>query len=228
VRLTDKWHDLERRLMAIEGHKLVVLDSTYDVIDFEGSTKNSDNHVKRVITLFDRLCRKCDCTFICLWHPSRAGMGRGDEGGFATAWDNAPRNAISIKPSQNDPDIFELRAEKRNNLAMGQPMMLRWDEGAMVPVIASEADAIMEHEAVVEVAILAANAGSPIQMKTKPVTWVFTDIEAKVGHKVKLPQIRDHLAEETRRPNARIKYQAHDPHGRGAPAGWVRQEPTEA
>lgn len=216
---TSKWEDLERRLLAIDGHKFVVLDSTYDVIDFTGSTKNSDNHVRTVIRLLDRLCRRTDTTMVCLWHPSRAGMGRGDEGGFATAWDNAPRNAISIKPIEDD--LFELGAEKRNNLAKFKPLILRWDEGAMTPVVASEADAIMEHEAVVEVAILAARAEQPLKLRDKPVNWVYEDIAKRIGRKLNTAAIRDHLQRECARPNARMAYRNHDPHGRGEPAGWV-------
>lgn len=222
VHTTKKWDDLIARMGAIVGHKVVVLDSTYDVIDFLGSTKNSDNHVRAVIRLFDRLCRKADCTFICLWHPSRAGMSRGDEGGFATAWDNAPRNAVSIKPMDDD-DTFELAAEKRNNLAKGRPVILRWVEGTLQVVTDDDATAIMEHEAVVDVALEAARTGQPIPMKAKPPTWVFEDIEARCGHRMKVSDIRDHLTRECRRENSRLEYRHYDKHGRGEPAGWVKR-----
>lgn len=220
VHATKKWTDLCERMTAIPGHKVITLDSTYDVVDFLGSTKNSDNHVRAVIRLFDRACRKLDCTFICLWHPSRAGMSRGDEGGFATAWDNAPRNAVSIKPME-DADTFELRAEKRNNLAPGRPCVLQWIEGTLQVMSDDDATAIMLHEAAVEVALWAARQGMPIPMKAKPVSWVFEEMEKRTGRKLKVQDIRDLLARECRRENSRLEYRYHDRHGRGEPAGWV-------
>lgn len=221
VTKTGKWDDLEARLTAIPGPKMLVLDSTYDVIDFAGATKNSDGHVRTVIRMFDRLCRQTNTTIICLWHPSRAGMGRGDEGGFATAWDNAPRNAISIKPVEGEDDMFELNAEKRNNLAKGRPLILRWIEGILAAITNDDASALMEHEAVIEVALLAANSGQPVAMRTKPATWVFEEIAKRGGRKMSITMIRDHLSSECRRDTTRLSYRHHDPHGRGEPAGWV-------
>lgn len=216
---TPKWTDLARRLKDIPGHKFVVFDSTYDVIDFRGSTKNSDTHVRMVIRMFDRMCRDCDATMVTLWHPSRAGMGRGDEGGFSTAWDNAPRNAISIKPLEDG--TFSLQAEKRNNFAPGLPLILRWADGAMIPVVGDEATQIMEHEAVVEIAMQADMAHQPISKRGKPVKWIFDEIEKLAGRPMGMADIRNALADECRRKDARLTYRNHDPHGRGDPAGWV-------
>ncbi len=222
---TALWPDLERRLKAIAGHKFLVLDSTYDVIDFAGSTKNSDAHVRTVIRMLDRLCRSTDTTILCLWHPSRAGMARGDEGGFATAWDNTPRNAIAI--TEIEEDRYELAAKKRNDMAKGQPLLLCWSEGALVPIVASEADQIMVHDVVVEIALLAGDSAQAIKKMGKPNGWIFTDIERKLGRRLNVKEIKDHLNEECRRANSRLRYINHDPHGRGEPAGWYRAEEKE-
>lgn len=219
---TEKWGDLEKRLRAMPGHKFVVLDSTYDVVEFSGSTKNSDSHVRTIIHMFDRLCRKTDSTIVCLWHPSRAGMSRGDEGGFATSWDNTPRNAISIK--EDEDGNYILSAEKRNNLAKGAPVVLRWVEGTLQVVVDDDATAIMEHEVVVEVALSAANAGQQITARTKPSTWIGEEIEKRTGHRMKLTQIRDFLQRECRRENSRLTYRT-NAHGRGEGAGWVAKTP---
>lgn len=226
---TAKWADLEARLMAIEGHKFVVLDSTYDVIDFAGATKNSDNHVRTVIRMLDKLCRQTDSTIVCLWHPSRAGMGRGDEGGFSTAWDNAPRNAISIKPVEGEENTFSLQAEKRNNLAPGSPLFLRWTEGALLPITDNDATTIMEHEIIVAVALKAAHNVQPIQRRQKPMDWILSEIKEKAGRTVSVRQIKDHLETETRRDDGRLEYRLGDRHGRGDPAGFVQKSlaPTD-
>lgn len=220
VTVTDKGRDLERRLMAIPGHKFLVLDSTYDVVDFVGSTKNSDNHVRQVIRNFDRLCRRTDTTILCLWHPSRAGMSRGDEGGFATAWDNTPRNVISIKPMEEE-DAFELTAEKRNNIAKFTPIVLQWKDGALIRASADTATGMMEHEVIVTLALEAAKSGQPIQLRGKPDVWVFEEIFRQTGRRVSVKEIRSALNRETRRETSRLEYRHYNPHGRGEPAGWV-------
>lgn len=223
---TEKWDDLERRLKDIQGHKLLVLDSTYDVINFGGSTKNSDTHVRTVIRLLDRLCRRADCTIICLWHPSRAGMARGDEGGFATAWENTTRNAISIKKLEDD-DTFELKAEKRNNMAVGKPVILRWSEGVLNVITDDDAQLLMEHEIAVDVALEAAAANQPIQMKQKPATWVFEVIKERSGRIMSLKDLREVLSRESRRASSRIKYNYFDPQKRDRPAGWFPSDPKK-
>lgn len=228
VAKSARWDDLEKRLLAIEGHKFVVLDSTYDVIDFIGATKNSDNHVRTVIRMFDRLARATDSTFLCLWHPSRAGMSRGDEGGFATSWDNTPRNAVSIKPVQDEDNTFELVAEKRNNMAKGEPMILRWVEGALIPVSKDDATAAMEHEEVIALAIKAAETSQPVTKRGHPETWFFDELVKRIGRRMNMKEVRGHLMQETLKEDGRLYYHNYDATQRGLPAGWHERKPKNS
>lgn len=130
-------------LDAIDGHKFVVLDSTYDVLTFVGNAKINESGVKAAINLLQRICDEHDCTILILWHPSQAGQERGDASGWSVAWHNAPRARLSLSAVSDEPDTFVLKVEKRNHGPKGEQIKLRWDAGVLSLVDA--ADPVARH-----------------------------------------------------------------------------------
>lgn len=79
------------------------------------------------------------------------------------------------------------------------------------------------HDVVVQVALMADDAGHAIQRRRRPAIWVLNEMHSRLGRRIALETMRDCLEDENHRPNARIAYRRHDPHGRGKPAGWIRK-----
>jgi hypothetical protein len=201
---TTAFYDRFRaHLLSIPGLKFVVLDSTYNALAFLGQTKISEPAVKGAIELLNRICRETDSTILFLWHPSQAGQERGDASGWSVAWHNAPRARVSLSRIEKGKDAFELRVEKRNNAATGQPLTLHWDNGLLLPISAVGADEQSARftEACVKVAIEAAAKGAPIQMQRRLHDWQIKEIDFDCG---KRPTDREVKAELARAIHLRL------------------------
>ena len=92
---------LHAHLKAIPGHKVVVADSTYNVLLFTGHAQVNEAAVMAAIGLLRKLCLETDSTILFLWHPSQAGQERGDASGWSVAWHNAPRARLSLSAAKN-------------------------------------------------------------------------------------------------------------------------------
>lgn len=121
---------LRRWCREVAGHKLIAIDSTYNAVRFAGNAKVNESSVMRAIGALQGIAEDNDASILMLWHPSQAGMERGDASGWSVAWHNAPRARLSI--TAGDDDWFTLRVEKRNHGQRGPDIHLRYDNGAMV------------------------------------------------------------------------------------------------
>ncbi len=194
ITLQPFYHKLHAYLKQTAGHKFVVLDSTYNVLEFRGNAKINEPAVKAAIELLNRICRETDSTIVFLWHPSQAGQERGDASGWSVAWHNAPRARLSLSRAKNGEAIiegaFDLKVEKRNNAGPVPPMTLHWDAGVLLPITGLDAaeQSSRFHEAVVAAALKAVDVGVPLQRKARASDWVLLDIERVTGRR---PSQRD-------------------------------------
>lgn len=121
---------LRRWCREVPGHKLIAVDSTYNAVRFAGNAKVNESSVMRAIGALQGIAEDNDASILMLWHPSQAGIERGDASGWSVAWHNAPRARLSV--TAEDGDWFTLRVEKRNHGQRGPDVSLRYDGGAMV------------------------------------------------------------------------------------------------
>jgi RecA-family ATPase len=178
------WWDLRRKLLAIDGHKFVLLDSCYDVVRFEGKGKIDEAAVNAFVkTVLQPLCDETDSTLLVLWHPSQSGLDRGDAGGWSVAWHNSPRLRLSLSPVKDAEDAFELKVEKRSHGPKGKPLTLYWADGALLPRadITVSAHKVRLEQACAAVATEAAERGIPIQGKGKIARAHIDAIEGRIG-----------------------------------------------
>jgi hypothetical protein len=189
------YFELHEFLRSIPGHKFVVGDSCYNLLNFTGQTKINESSVKAALNLLDYLCQATDSTLIYLWHPSQAGMERGDATGWSVAWHNTPRARLSLSKADNTPDGFELKVEKRNNGPAGGIITLHWRDGILLPLSAIELakQPAALFEACVAAALTAAESGSPIQRQRKVTRWLMDDIERAVGKMPTDRQVKEQL-----------------------------------
>lgn len=125
---------------AAEGkHTLVILDSLFNAVSFQGNAKNIDACARAVIERLDHWCELLNLTILAPFHPSRAGITRGDVG-FSSEFENAPRALLDIKalvPKTRGESIpagrFTLTVKKRNDGPQGQSLNLYFDAGVLLP-----------------------------------------------------------------------------------------------
>jgi RecA-family ATPase len=200
------WNRLLAYLRAIDGHKFVVFDSTYNVLRFGGQAKINEASVMLGIGVLQRLCNETDSTVLALWHPSQAGQERGDSSGWSVAWHNAPRARLSLTPVKNSDDAYDLKTEKRNHGPKGKAITLYWSDGILMPrsdASESEHTARLERT-VIRVALKAAESGVPIQLQRRITKWQLDEIEQETGRRPSQAEIRDALGLAAR--HGRLRY----------------------
>ena len=183
-------------LRSIPGHKLVVADSTYNILRFAGQTKINESAVKAALNLLDYLCAATDSTMIYLWHPSQAGQERGDASGWSVAWHNTPRARLSLSKDREAADAFKLKVEKRNNGPEGAEITLHWRDGVLLPLSEIDAghQASLLFEACIAAALNAAEHDVPIKRGYPIEKWLFDGIERAAGFRPTPNQIKNELA----------------------------------
>jgi hypothetical protein len=182
-------------LRATPGHKIVVADSCYNLLNFTGQTKVNENSVKAALNLLDYLCAATDSTMLYLWHPSQAGQDRGDASGWSVAWHNTPRARLSLSAVKDTPDAFDLKVEKRNNGRAGGVITLHWQDGVLLPLSAMENTdrSKLFFEACITAAFDAHASGAPLQKQRNAPGWAVTQIERAAGFKPSQKQIKEQL-----------------------------------
>lgn len=199
---TAELERLKEKLNSINGHKLVILDSTYDVLMFTGNAKVNEASVMAGIGLLSSICRDTNSTIITLWHPSQAGAERGDASGWSVAWRNKPR-AIMLLEKMKDAEAWRLFVKKRNNAPCNPDHVmhtLHYDAGALVPMtdVAHDAHAAKVGDTILSVAILAADRGQAVSRTKAPPTWFPDEVELRCGTRPATAEIRDVLARAQR------------------------------
>lgn len=191
------YFQLRKYLQGIAGHKFVVLDSTYNVVKFSGNAKIDDGAVNEAVKFLRRLGRETNSTVMFLWHPSYSGQSRGDNSGWSTAWNDAPRAKLSLsrppkgKDGKHAHNGFDLTVEKASDGPTGSVHTLYWADGVLLPVSGSKITNLME--ACVKVATLAADKGVPIVRRRAVAGWVIDAIEAECGDRPVERQILEML-----------------------------------
>ena len=195
ITLEPMYHELYGYLRSITGHKFVVLDSCYNVLRFIGQAKINETAVKAALDLLDHLCAATDSTIVYLWHPSQAGMTRGDATGWSVAWHNTPRARLSINRVENVKDAFDLKVEKRNNGPYGQVTTLHWLDGVLLPAadVGGEDREKLLFEACIRVALQAAEMDTPITRQRKLIDHQLVAIEREVGFKPTQREVKEQL-----------------------------------
>lgn len=183
-------------LKAIPGHKFVVLDSAYNVLQFIGAAKIDEAAVKAGIEFLGRLARECDATILILWHPSQAGQERGDASGWSVAWHNTPRARLSLTADKNEEGTYILAVQKRNNAPKGEPLRLRWDSGILSPVepMARQESDSRVVEAILEIVAEGARTGQFLKKTGMMLNWMRDMVQAAAPSRTVTPDIIRELA----------------------------------
>lgn len=233
---TPLWAALEAKLRAIAGHKFIVFDSAYNVFGFQGNAKINETAVQRAINWLDNMMEATDSTGLFIMHPSTAGITRGDNSGWSVAWVNAPRARLAIKPVGGCDDTVELSVAKRNNGPKGSPILLRWNDGLLLPdQSADERDAL--RAACVEIALGAAEGGNPLLREggkddgeRKINTRTCEAVKDRCGISLNPKKMRDILANAAL--FGKLRYCGYGEYKPRAPAGYYpplpKSEPAEA
>jgi hypothetical protein len=199
--VTPFYHQLLARLRHIPGHKVVVLDSAYDFVRFVDRAKISEDAVNYFIKIvLQGICDKTDSTLIIPWHPSQAGSERSSMDGWSVAWNNAPRARLGLSAVQDANDIYELKVLKRNHGRKGNPLRLRYHEGALLPIDAVPDDGKLAafRKVCVAAAIEAAHHGMPLNRRDAIRGAVFREAEKTLGRRPSRQEIRDTLEDAVR------------------------------
>lgn len=194
---TDFYFELLERIRPIIGHKLIVIDSCYDYAKFVGKAKISEDAVNSFIKIaLQRLCDEADATMLVIWHPSQAGSVREDMSGWSTAWHNSPRARIAIDADADKPDEITVKVVKRNHGAKGEPISLRFHNGALLPAEAvpqAAHDAGELRKAAVRAAIQAAQHGTPFNKKDRIPGWAMEEAQKATGRRPSQIAFKDEL-----------------------------------
>ncbi|HVV79326.1 MAG TPA: bifunctional DNA primase/polymerase [Pseudolabrys sp.] len=206
IEVEPLYYEVFEYLRSIPGHKFVVLDSTYNVLRFVGQSKVNETAVKAALNLLDHLCGATNSTILYLWHPSQAGMERGDASGWSVAWHNTPRARLSLSKDDKAKDTFDLKVEKRNNGRQGEVITLHWCDGILQPRSELEAgeQGALFFEACVTTAVQAAANEDPITKQKRLYDWQLDDIERQAGFRPSQNEIKEQLALAVSR--ARLRY----------------------
>jgi hypothetical protein len=206
------WEPLCEHLKGTAGHKLVLVDSCYNAFQFQGRSKIDEGAVMSAFGRLQQFCADTDSTLVVLWHPSQAGMERGDASGFSVAWHNAPRARLSLTPAKDRDDCFELKVEKRNHGPKGAPITLHWNSGALLPSTdIDDADRRTRfRSACVRVAIAAAEAGTPIQKQRRLNKWMLDEIERDARFRPSERDVKEELASALR--DGQVRFLSHNRH----------------
>ncbi len=190
--VTEFYHQLGDYITGLPGHKFVVLDSAYDFVRFDRSAKINEDAVNAYIKEFlNGFCRDTNSTLLIPYHPSQAGLDRGDGTGWSVAWNNAPRVRDVIK-RVGETDTFELKAAKRNHGACPPLLKLRYSGGAMMRLEDVKDTAHPEQQAELEAACIAvaiecADSKMPIQRQRHVGKVEFDLLAAKLRDGADLP-----------------------------------------
>jgi hypothetical protein len=137
INLTRVGERFLTRLEGIRAHKLVILDSFFNAIEFGGKSKVMDDCALATVQMLDHWCRILNCTIVAPFHPSRAGVQRGDTG-YSPAFEDRVRQALSIselqpkKRGETVPaDVYKLAIQKWNN-GPRRSINLRYDGGPLM------------------------------------------------------------------------------------------------
>lgn len=190
------YFELTAMLRSIPGHKVVVLDSAYDFVRFMGKAKIDEDSVNYFVkVVLQGICDQCDATLIIPWHPSQAGSERDTMDGWSVAWHNAPRMRLSLKAVKDVVDTYELSVAKRNHGRKGEPIQLRYCDGALLPLAALPDDGKRAalRQIVVKAAIDAATAGVPINRRGRPPSVIAAEAEKALGRRPSQHEIREEL-----------------------------------
>ena len=199
---TPLYSEVRDYLKAIPGHKFLVLDSTYDAIYMPGNAKINEGSVVAAIAFLQQICYETDSTILTLFHPSQAGIQRGDASGYGEAWHNKPRARSSLTAVKGLSGVYDLKIEKRNNGPRPERPIhtLHWTEGCLLPISdieTKEQDEIFR-KACLQAAAEAAEAGTPVQKIKHADTWVLEYVQQQAGRKPSQPELKDALNQAVR------------------------------
>lgn len=160
-----------RATIKATGSKLVILDNVAHV--FSGN-ENERRSVTQFMNLLNQLCRDLDCAVVLIGHTPKS---KADAYSGSTAWPNASRSMVNIKPPKEENDPFILEVGKANYVKAGKQLPFYWCNHALVgekdaPMfVRAEQNAVRlqrEDEAFLACLDELTNYGLPVSPKTSP------------------------------------------------------------
>jgi hypothetical protein len=137
LRVLKRWWSWRQKN---KGHMVLVLDSLVNLVVFKGNTLNLRECTKQFVETMDHWCEVLDCTILAPFHPTRAGMARGD-GGHSPELDDRGRQVISVRRKTTGigqhrhviRDKFEIEITKWNDGPEGKTMDFEYERGVLIP-----------------------------------------------------------------------------------------------
>lgn len=186
-------------LASVAGHKLLFGDSAYNVIQFRGNSKISEDAVNRAIRTLNEDCKLHGWTWLMVIHPSQAATARKDAIGWSEAFTNATRNVLKLTCDDDTrPDVLTLAVAKINSAARGKPVTLHIGPDGILRPRADVVNVERERkfrEVVVQIACEQAANGAPIQRQKGLPDYLVRQIEGVIGRRPSNREIKEVLAE---------------------------------
>lgn len=111
------------RLLVIDNVALVYADNENDRIAVSG-----------FVNALNGLAARLGCAIILCTHTSKTTEDAGNRlASGSTAWVNAARAVLVLKPDDANPDKVTLRVAKANHVRRGDAIELVWDDGVLRP-----------------------------------------------------------------------------------------------
>ncbi|MGA7713921.1 MAG: AAA family ATPase [Rhizomicrobium sp.] len=201
VEVRPFYHRLIQRLRKVPGHKIVVLDSAYDFVRFTGKAKIDEDAVNYFIkVVLQGICDLTDSTLLIPWHPSQAGSGRDAMDGWSVAWHNAPRARLAISAVEGAEDTYELKVVKRNHGPKGQPLTIKFINGALLPLdaVPDDGKAAALRQVFVRAAIEAAGHNVPFNRRDAVPDLVFKEADKFIGRRPSRHEMKNAMEEAIR------------------------------
>ena len=113
---------------------LVVLDTLADIF---GGNEIMRAHARQFVQgIGGQIARQFNCAVVIAAHPSASGMSTGSGAGGSTAWSNTFRSRLYMtRPEgEGNDDVRHLSRMKANYAPKGGEIVVKWTEGAFLPV----------------------------------------------------------------------------------------------
>ena len=171
ITITEFGTKLDLQLAEMgEGEKLLILDTLADI--FVGDENNRQVVNRFVKVVLGGIAKKHNATILMLAHPSKTSTADGTYYSGSTAWNNAVRNRLVLKPHECEDlkDMRKLERVKSNYAITGETITLQWERGAF-KVVSNDSEIADEIQNAEEQIIFnairdQANAGKPLSVKT--------------------------------------------------------------
>lgn len=126
---TTVFDRLESDLRRIPDLRLIVIDNVALVF---ADNENDRIAVSGFVNALNGMAARLNAGLVLCTHTSKSTEDTGNRlASGSTAWVNASRSVLIVKPDDADPDRVTLRVAKANHARTGDKLELIWDEGVL-------------------------------------------------------------------------------------------------